>query len=840
MARTTILEYLDNFRRHAGETAYVHHRGYRTQRWTYGEVLANAHRFARELDAREIAKGDKILIWGENCAEWVVVFFGCLLRGAIVVPIDNISTPDFAQRVAQQVDAKLCVCSSDNQLAGVPSLHLETLRERIAVRSDVPCTPPPLTHDDIVEIVFTSGTTAEPRGVVISHGNILANLEPLEREIGAYLRYERIFHPLRFLNLLPLSHVFGQFLGIFLPQLLAATVIFQDTLNPAEVMRVIKRERVSVVVAVPRLMESLKDKIVRDLEAAGRLARFQRQFEAAKDQHFVRRWWRFRGIHNQFGWKFWAFISGGAALDAETEEFWRRLSFVVIQGYGLTETTSLISLNHPFSTSKRSIGKVLEGREIKLDENGEILVRGANVAAGYWQGRQLKPVLNDDGWFRTGDLGELDAEGNLYFKGRKKNVIVTREGMNVHPDDLEAVLRQQPEVRDCVVVGLEHGGNAEPCAVLIMRDSADPDAVIRRANRQLAEYQQMRRWLVWPEQDFPRTPTQKPKLAVIQQAVQQHFAPGYGGGAVAQGPLAELINRITGRQVGALAPDAKLEDDLNLNSMDRVELMSALEDRYQVEVNDTDFTRASTVADLERLLHGPPQPARGRYRFPRWAQRWPIPWIRTFIYYLLTWPATIIMAHPKIVGRENLRGVEGPVLITCNHVTYVDTGFVLIALTPHLRHMLATGMWGELLWKMWRPPQDWNPFRRWAWQAGYWLVVALFNVFPLPQQSGVRESFAYAGESVDRGYSVMVFPEGVRTPDGKPVPFRTGVGLLAARLDIPVVPMRIDGLYEMKMAGRKIARRGELKVVVGKAMRFPPETPADEITRQLEQVTWSM
>jgi len=840
MARTTILEYLDNFQRHAREVAYVHHRGYRMQRWTYGEVLANAHRFARDLDSLEIRKGDKVLIWGENCAEWVVAFFGCLLRGVIVVPIDKIATPDFAQRVAQQVDARLCVCSSQNQLAGIPSVHLETLRERIAVRSDVPVTPPPLARDDIVEIVFTSGTTAEPRGVVISHGNVLANLEPLEREIGAYLRYERIFHPLRFLNLLPLSHVFGQFLGIFLPQLLAATVLFQDTLNPTEVMRVIKRERVSVVVAVPRLMESLKDKIVRDLESAGRLARFQRQFEAANDRHFVRRWWRFRRIHNQFGWKFWAFISGGAALDAETEEFWRRLSFVVIQGYGLTETTSMISLNHPFHTGKRSIGKVLEGREIKLDETGEILVRGANVAAGYWQSKQLQPVLNDEGWFRTGDLGELDVEGNLYFKGRKKNVIVTREGMNVYPDDLEPALRQQHEVRDCVVVGLEHGGNAEPCAVLILRDSADPEAVVKRANRQLAEYQQMRRWLLWPEQDFPRTPTQKPKTAVIQQAVQQHFTTGDGGGTAAPGALSEMIARITGREVGALAPNARLDGDLNLNSMDRVELMSALEDRYQVDLNDADFTQVSTVADLERLLHEPQQSLKSGYRYPRWAQRWPVPWIRGFIYYLLTWPATWIMAHPKIVGREHLRGVKGPVLITCNHITYIDVGFVLRALTPRLRHKVTVGMWGELLWEMWSPPQSWNPFKRWAWQVGYRLVVALFNVFPLPQQSGVRESFAYAGESVDRGYSVMVFPEGVRTPDGKPCPFRSGVGMLAARLDIPVVPMRIDGLYGMKMAGRKIAHRGELTVVVGKPMRFSSETPAEEITRQIEHVTWSM
>src|SRR5271157_6038322 len=259
-------------------------------------------------------------------------------------------------------------------------------------------------------------------------------------------------------------------------------------------MRTIKSEQVSVVVAVPRLMESLKDKIERDMEAAGKADWFRKQFEAARGLHFTKRWWRFRKIHNQFGWKFWAFISGGAALGAETEEFWRRLSFVVIQGYGLTETTSLISLNHPFHTGKRSIGKVLEGREIKLDENGEILVRGANIAAGYWQGKELQPMLNDEGWFSTGDLGELDAEGNLYFKGRKKNVIVTSEGMKVYPEDLESALRQQTEVRDCVVVGLEHGGNAEPCAALILRDSADPDSVVRRANQQLAEYQQMRRW----------------------------------------------------------------------------------------------------------------------------------------------------------------------------------------------------------------------------------------------------------------------------------------------------------------------------------------------------------
>jgi len=322
--------------------------------------------------------------------------------------------------------------------------------------------------------------------------------------------------------------------------------------------------------------------------------------------------------------------------------------------------------------------------------------------------------------------------------------------------------------------------------------------------------------------------------------VQQHFASGNDGAGAQQGALAELIARVTGRSVGPLNPDARLDGDLNLSSMDRVELLSALEDRYQVDLNEANFTSVSTVGDLERLLREPQKSVQSGYQYPRWAQRWPITWIRNFIYYLLTWPATMIMAHPKIVGRENLRGIDGPFLISCNHVTYIDVGFALIALPPRVRHRLAVGMWGEMLWEMWRPPQTWNPFRRFAYRVGYYLVVALFNVFPLPQQSGVRESFAYAGESVDRSYSVLVYPEGIRTPDGKPCPFRSGVGMLAARLNIPVIPMRIDGLYQMKIAGHKIARPGELTVVIGKPMRFPSEIPAEEITNQIEHVTWTI
>src|SRR4029077_16416615 len=233
-------------------------------------------------------------------------------------------------------------------------------------------------------------------------------------------------------NLLPLSHVFGQFLGLFLPPLLGATVVFQEELKPSEVLNTIRRERVSLLVSVPRVLQSLKLHLERNFEDRGESEAFRRRFQASEKQHFLRRWWTFRAIHRQFGWKFWAFISGGAALDSDTEQFWGRLGYAVIQGYGLTETTSLISVNHPFRLGKRSIGKVLPGREIKLAEDGEIIVKGGGVASGYWNSEGSHGVSDEQGWYRTGDIGALDAAGNLYFKGRKKEVIVTPGGTNIH------------------------------------------------------------------------------------------------------------------------------------------------------------------------------------------------------------------------------------------------------------------------------------------------------------------------------------------------------------------------------------------------------------------------
>jgi long-chain acyl-CoA synthetase len=830
----SLLDFAKSYAAHSDEIAVRQRRGYRMESWSYERIAGEANRLARELERRGVQKEDAVLLWGDNSAEWIIVFLGCMLRGAVIVPIDHGSAPEFALRVAQEVKAKLVFCSRDllSAVSSVTAIPLDSIGEFGPQQDASPYPSPVLTRRDTLEIIFTSGTTAEPRGVVISHGNVLANIEPLDREIRKYLKYERPFHPVRFLSLLPLSHVFGQMLGVFIPPLLVGTVIFGDSLKPASMIETIRRERISVFVAVPRFIESLQREIERQLEGEGRIARFRKDFVGAKDVHFFRRWWRFRRIHARLGWKFWAFISGGAALSEQAETFWNRLGYAVIQGYGMTETTSLISLNHPFRSGRGSIGRVFHGVEVRVDENGEILVRGENVATAYQRQGQTQAVAESDGWFRTGDVADVDENGRLYFKGRRKNVIVTPAGMNVYPEDLEKALRLQSGLRDCVVVGLEKDGNAEACAVLLMNGSMQsPSSLIDATNRSLADYQKIRHWYVWPEPDFPRTPTQKPILPRIHDAVQN--AKGAATSTGSNDSLAGLISRITGRSVHLDSVDANLESDLHLSSLDRVELMSILEERHQVDLNEAQFQDVNTVAQLQKLLTQGSSSAI-QHVYTRWPQHWLVTAFRLLIYYLLAWPATYLLAAPKIRGREHLRGLRGPILVVSNHVTYLDIAWILPALPARLRNRLATAMGGERLARMRSPAASLSLFERLMEHVRYFLVLSLFNVFPLPQQSGFLQSFSFAGTLADRDWNILVFPEGKTTDTGAMAPFRSGAGLLAKQLGIPVVPMYLHGLFDLKQEERILTRPGHVRVTIGAPVRFSGAEDPGEIARELE------
>ncbi len=840
--RISLASYLDDFLLSGNETAFAHRLGLRVKQWSYSDIAKTAMQFARELEVRRIEKGDRVLLWGRNSPEWVCAFFGCLLRGAIVVPVDVQSDPGFVNGVQAQVEAKLALCdtATSNLIdKAILVIELDELGSQVAHHSSKPYLTTENASDDTVEIVFTSGTTAEPKGVCITHRNLIANLTPLEREIKRYLRWERLVHPIRFLNLLPLSHVFGQFMGIFVPQLLRATVLFQESLVPTQIIGTVKRERVSVVICVPRILDAMRDKIERDYEARQRLEKFRSALEAAARSNFVGRWWRFRHVHQMFGWKFWAFISGGATINPDTEEFWQRLGFAVIQGYGMTETAAVISVNHPFKNVRGSIGRVLPGQEVKLAENGEILVRGENVSSGYWKGN--RESTRSDGWFRTGDAGEIDKQGNLYFKGRQKEVIVTSAGMNVYPEDLELVLNRQPEIKMSTVVEIDGPHGPEPLAVLILRDEkASARAAIERANELLAQHQRVRRWAVWPEGDFPRTTTHKVRKQLVAELMKVRLevashASAQSSSQVQSAGLGKILSRISPGVPERLDPAAKLGSDLKLDSLGRVELLSALEERYQVEIDEAAFTEATTLGQVEKLIHeGQPKEA-GRYPYPRWQQRWPLSWLRILLLYLIVLPLTRLMGRPKIIGKNRLDEVRAPVVFICNHVSIVDHALVLLALPGSLRRKTSIAMDGELLREWLHPERTAGLMTRARYLVQYVLVVLFFNVFSMPQKSGFRQSFAFAGELMDRGYSLLVFPEGKRTENGQINRFRPGTGLLISMLDAPVVPLRIDGLWELKQASKHFARKGQVSLSIGEPLRYSSRDKPEEITRDLEE-----
>jgi long-chain acyl-CoA synthetase len=718
---------------------------------------------------------------------------------------------------------------------------------------------PAVTLDAPFQIVFTSGTTAEPRGIVHTHRNILVTLDPIEREIAKYRRFERPFHPLRFLHSLPLSHVFGQFMGLWTPALLAAEVHFADQLDPSRIADVIKRDRITVLIAVPRVLHLLR---------AHLLAHFPKlaaPIESAAPAGFgagaiLKKWWRFRRVHRALGWKFWAIISGGATLPADLEAFYNKIGLALIQGYGMTETAALVTLNHPFHIAPGTIGKALPGREVKIGADGEILVRGAMLSGATWQHGAMH--AREGEWLATGDLAEESEHGELKFLGRKGDVIVTGAGLNIHPADLEAALAAQSGIRAAAVVACDFAAGPEPVAVVLTAlDDPQLDAAVAAANRTLAEFQQMRRVLRWPEPQFPYTSTGKlvrRKVAEwacgarlegrgsrFEEGARRTDGEAPGGGADA---LLALIAELTGEPAPNMANAnlLRLSEDLHLDSLGRVQLQSAIEQRFAIDIDDDAIATAETVGDLRKLLEGVvrsplsvarspelkshgetpvrsnEQPTtynasasahRDQNLYPHWPWSWPIRLLRTAFIDLAMRPMVWLLAKPRVVyepgAREALEKASAlnngertthnaqPFLLISNHITAYDGALVLYALPAPLRRRIAAAMSGEML-------RDYRDMRnQGAWilnllaPAAYWLLTALFNVFPLPRDRGFRRSFAHAGEAMDRGYSVLIFPEGTRSLTGRMNRFRSGIGLLAQQTEAPVLPIALRGIYDL-------------------------------------------
>ena len=884
--RTHLASLVEDFRNHATETAVVSHRGIRRYPKTYGELAQLAGRFAAALDRRNIAPGDRVVLWGANSAEWIAAFFGCLLRGVVAVPLDAAGAPEFALRVIRDVAPKLIVGDRAllDSLDGADASILLTLS---GLAGSLPAQPnfavsDSVTPESAFQIVFTSGTTSEPKGIVHTHHNVLASVRPIEREMRKYRRIERVFHPLRFLHTLPLSHVFGQFMCLWLPPLLAGEVHFVEQVEARRMVELIRRERISVLVAVPRVLQLLRTHL---------LSRFDDlavQLEATKAQSKLSKWWTFRHVHSLLGWKFWAVISGGAALPAELEEFWGGIGIPVIQGYGMTETTALITLNSPFKIGKGTIGKTLPGREVRLSPEGEIQVRGDMLATSTWSGGKM--VQREGEWLSTGDLGERNEQGELLFLGRKGDVIVTGSGMNIHPADLETALKKQPGIRECAVVPCETASGAEPVAVVLLAGSESQlQQAVLDANKELAAFQQIRRVMVWPEPTFPYTSTGKLLRRKIAEWVCQTIGnpsgtqPASNTPKTGKGTLLDRIAEVTGERPSGSEDSLRLTEDLHLDSLGRVQLQSSLEQQLGLEFANDALSNLETLGQLRALIAEetgtqsapiPSQPAQpasepaanppapelaaeetpapaaaprskpaskadkdlqaltSQEMYPRWPWNWFFAPLRELFLEIVAHPFVWFLGAPRVTLPQG-ELPDGPVIVIANHVTAYDAAIVLYALPRKLSRRAAIAMVGEMLLDLKRGRNQGNWFLNFFAPPQYWLVTALYNVFPMPRAHGFRKSFQHAGEALDLGYSVLIFPEGARYYEGGIRPFRSGIGLIVQEARVPVIPVALVGLDQMHRE-RRWFRSGKLEIRIGQAIPVDDAAEPAEITTRLE------
>ena len=595
MPRRTLIDFFNDLEKTKGEFL-TYDDGYRSWSYTYREVVAAARAVAARLRAADIGSGQHVALWSENRPEWVWTLWGCLLEGVVLVPIDYRTSADFLQHVAKIVSAKAIIVG-DTVGALESEIPVWSVRDIGSGKSETPQTYPDVTPDTVAEVIFTSGATSEPKGVVLTHRNILANIIPIEHEVAKYRRYARPFLPIRFLNLLPLSHMFGQAMATFMPPMLPGTVVFTRSFAPEDIVSQIRTRRISILVCVPKMLEVLREHIRRVVPES--------DDPPPPGMHWALRWWRYRRVHSLFGYKFWAIVVGAAALDPELEAFFGRLGFLVVQGYGLTETAPIVTLNHPFRAARGAVGKPLAGVEIRIADDGEILVRGENVTRGYFNAPDATRDAFEDGWFHTGDIGGLDESGQLYIRGRKKEMIVTPEGLNVFPEDVERVLNEIPGVRDSAVVGAPFGeSNAERVqAVLLLDDPSKADDVVRQANVRLLDHQKIRAAVVWPEAELPRTEgTRKLKRRELRQWLMAgRLGSKHESKTIGTGGRRDVVGILSRFAPGRNLTSSTTIDELGLSSLERVELMMALEEGLQVTVDEAKFAAARTIGDLEEL-----------------------------------------------------------------------------------------------------------------------------------------------------------------------------------------------------------------------------------------------
>ncbi|MBI2965492.1 MAG: AMP-binding protein [Chloroflexi bacterium] len=825
---TTIVSLLDQAAATYGSRqALAVTRGIRPERWSYSALREFSLKVATYLARRNVRPGDFVVVWAPNSPEWVALFFGCLRAGAVLVPLDLRCSFDFASKIACRVKPRLIIASkalgeSAKRLA--PDAILIEDLPGLAGEAGYPAVEHELRPWDMAELMFTSGTTGEPKGVVLTHGNIVANVRAAALAVPPRPEY-------RLLSLLPLSHMLEQTVGLLAPLSGGASIVYPASRQPAVIFKALREERITTVAVVPEVLRLFWDAIDREVQKRGKGRTFERLRAGAVHLPMRARRALFHSLHRRLGGRLGFFMVGGAHLDPELARKWESIGIYVLQGYGTTEASPVVTTNTFRDRKFDSVGRVLQGQELRIAADGEVQIRGRNVTSGYWRDAATTEAAFEGDWYRTGDLGNIDADGHLHLHGRKKDMIVLENGMNVYAQDVENALKSHPDVADAAVLGIPDGaGRTQVHAAVLLRPAvADASAAVECANTRLAGHQKVRSFTVWPFEDFPRTHTLKVRKQEVAAYVVGHVlpprstpatnAPTAAPNHLAKPGLVAVVASIAAVGASEVHPDDQLEGDLGLDSLKRVELLSAIEADLGVYLDESTVGPDTTVETLGQLLDTATAPVEPR--FPAWPTHPIARAARSFVQSTALRPLVRTIARIEPEGDSVLACLSEPVLIAANHQSHLDTAVVLACLPARLRRRVAVAAAADYWFEAGR-------LRRLV--AGF-----AFNGFPFSRTTAVRPTLRHCGRLVDKGWSILIYPEGTRSTDGSVADFKPGTGLMAIELGVPVVPVYIAGTASILPKGQAVPRPGPVTVRIGEPLRISRGTSPVDATRRIRE-----
>lgn len=795
---------------------------------SYEAFSAEVSAIALSLMRDGLKQGDRAAIISENRPEWCAAYLAILTAGGIAVPMDpqlgageirNLLADAGAQFLFYSQTTEAAVTAAVKELPNQGqqlypcSFDLPEYPDRL--RTENSGVFPRGSADEIASIIYTSGTTGKPKGVMLTHRNFYS-------DAAALIDARIVSHEDNVLSVLPLYHTYAFMCTFLVPVLLGSSITYPQSMKGPDLLRAIRERGVSILVGVPQLLGLLRNSIMNKLRdvpgyvsafllGLHRLTGFLRERVGINTGRML-----FRTVHKAFGKRFSFFTSGGAKLDPQIMRDLEALGFTVLEGYGLTETSPVLTFNPAKKRKPGSAGKPLPTVSIRIlnpspDGEGEIAVKGPMVMKGYYQNPAATAEVLQDGWFRTGDIGRIDRDGYLFITGRSKEVIVLQSGKNIYPDEVEKAYGESPLIQEICVLGIGAEGMAESLHAVIVPDFAYAkqagisnihDAVKWEINARavgLPSYMRVTGYSI-NKAPLPRTPLGKLRRFLIQPDISRRSPlreETHAGveGTVADEALQRIVSaiRLVSREQQKILPDDNLELDLGLDSLSKIELVAGLEKAFSLKLPDNFLADIQTVGELHAKLgqRAAQGPAAEGIRAISWKDilaaepeekvYFEEPKVLQLAVFLLY---ALLKLLCRVFFRLEARGIEHipagtNYILTPNHTSYLD-GFVLILSLPfsYFRNMYLLGL------------------REYFTGAIKGRLARLSHVIPIDSASYLNKALQTSAYVLRNNHSLTVFPEGGRSFDGTLMEFKKGVGILAVETGVAVVPVWIQGAID--------------------------------------------